>query len=66
MSKPTNQLADLDATRDEVTRALLNPDQDKADEIGRTGPEPAANDKAPHASPREQAAAPINILKVDE
>lgn len=66
MSKPTRQPADWDATRDEVTRALLNPDDDKANEMGRTGSEPAANDKAPHASPREQAAAPINILKVDE
>jgi hypothetical protein len=55
-----------DATRDEVIRALLDPDHEEADELGRTPADADGTDTATHASPREQAAAPINIQKVDE
>jgi hypothetical protein len=53
-------------TRDEVIRALLNPERDETDELGRTPPGAGAGDRPMHASPREQAAAPINLQKVDE
>jgi hypothetical protein len=66
MSKPTRQPDDLDATRDEVTRALLGPDHNEANELGRNRADTRTDDETPHASPREQAAAPINVLKVDE
>ena len=59
-------LIDLTDTRDEVIRAMLDPDHEEADEVGRTNEGAGASEHAPHASPREQAAVPINILKVDE
>jgi hypothetical protein len=55
-----------DPTRDETIRALLDDDRDEADEVGRNKPDEPNRRKTPRASPREQAAAPINIKKVDE
>lgn len=68
MTKPTRRAEPTapDSTRDETIRALLDDDRDEADELGRTEPERPNRRKTPHASPREQAAAPINIKKVDE
>ena len=63
--RPAYLRGPIDDTRDEVIRALLDPDRDEADELGRTG-DADTNAPAIHASPREQAAAPINIQKVDE
>ena len=59
------RLIDQVDTRDEVIRAMLDPEHEEADEVGHTT-DAAAVEHAPHASPREQAAVPINILKVDE
>jgi hypothetical protein len=55
----------MDDTRDEVIRALLGPDRNEANELGRTAAG-GVGEHGMHASPREQAAAPINIQKVDE
>ena len=55
-----------DPARDETVRALLDDNRDEADEVGRNTPERPNRRKTPRASPREQAAAPINIKKVDE
>jgi len=64
MSKPTSPTDEREATREEVISALLHPEQPEANELGQTAP---GDDEPPlHASPREQAAAPINVLKVDE
>jgi hypothetical protein len=65
MAKPAHE-TNQDETREEVIRALLDPGHEEADELGRTPPDADGTDTATHASPREQAAAPINILKVDE
>jgi hypothetical protein len=63
MTKP-RQPSQLDDTRDEVVRALLDPEHPEADELGRTRFD---DESVPlRASPREQAAAPLNLLKVDE
>lgn len=66
MSNPTHPGDPSRDTREEVIRALLGPDRDEADELGRTPPGAGAGDRPMHASPREQAAAPINLQKVDE
>jgi hypothetical protein len=66
MSKPVPANDSLTETRDEVIRALLDPERDVADEVGRTAEDVPGGEPAPHASPREQAAAPINIQRVDE
>ena len=66
MSNRTHPVDPSKDTRDEVIRALLNPDRDEADELGRTPHGAGASDRPMHASPREQAAAPINLQKVDE
>ena len=66
MTRPTHPDDPSRATRDEVVRALLDPDRDQADELGRTRTSGDAEEHPMAASPREQAAAPINIQKVDE
>lgn len=66
MPAPKPPTTPPDSTRDETIRALLDGDQNEADEVGRTEPETPDRRKTPRASPREQAAAPINIKKVDE
>jgi hypothetical protein len=66
MTRPAKPADPLIETRDEVIRALLDPERGEADELGRTPPRVDAADTTMHASPREQAAAPINIQKVDE
>ena len=65
MTRPAYLRGAIDDTRDEVLRALLDPERDGADELGRTA-DGGAGEHPMHASPREQAAAPINIQKVDE
>jgi hypothetical protein len=55
-----------DTTRDEVVHALLHADRSHHDELGRTR-STEINAEAPyHSSPREQAAAPIDLHNVDE
>ena len=66
LNRPAHVRGPADETRDEVTRALLDPDRHDADELGRTGEGGDSSEQVMHASPREQAAAPINIQKVDE
>ena len=63
--RPVYLRGPIDDTRDEVIQALLDPERDGADELGRTA-DGGADEHPMHASPREQAAAPINIQKVDE
>ena len=56
-----------DTTRDEVVRALLQPDRAQHDELGRTlSVDMNGEDAESHSSPREQAAAPIDLQNVDE
>jgi hypothetical protein len=56
-----------DPTRDEVIAALLHADRAQHDELGRTRSfEVMGEPPSPHASPREQAAAPIDLHDVDE
>ncbi len=55
-----------DTTRDEVVRALLQPDRAQHDELGRTLSLYLDGDEEFHSSPREQAAAPIDLHNVDE
>lgn len=59
-----------DAVRDEVVEALLHPDRAEHDELGRTRQPGSGDAKAgggsAGTSPREQAAAPIDIEHVDE
>jgi len=55
-----------DATRDEVVRALLQPDRAQHDELGRTLSFDMNDEGESHSSPREQAAAPIDLHNVDE
>jgi hypothetical protein len=66
MAKPAQETNQQIDTREEVIRAMLDPGHEEADELGRTPPDAGGRDTAPHASPREQAAAPINIQNVDE
>jgi hypothetical protein len=66
MTKPRRQIGERDTTRDELVRALLDPEHPEADELGRTKLAEDDHEPSPRASPREQAAAPINLLKVDE
>jgi hypothetical protein len=56
----------LDTTREEVIRALLHADRSQHDELGRTRSTEFAGDPPYHSSPREQAAAPIDLHNVDE
>lgn len=57
-----------ESTRDEVVRALLQPDRAQHDELGRTLSLGVDDDSDSewHSSPREQAAAPIDLHNVDE
>jgi hypothetical protein len=55
-----------DTTREEVVRALLQPDRAQHDELGRTRSQEMSGDPDYHSSPREQAAAPIDLHNVDE
>jgi hypothetical protein len=64
--KLTSQPDRPDATRDEVVRALLQPDRAQHDELGRTLSFGMDDDEESHSSPREQAAAPIDLHNVDE
>jgi hypothetical protein len=64
--KLTTQPDRPDATRDEVVRALLQPDRAQHDELGRTLSFGMDDDGESHSSPREQAAAPIDLHNVDE
>ena len=56
----------LDATREEIVRALLHSDRAQHDELGRTRSPEVSEDASSHSSPREQAAAPIDLHNVDE
>jgi len=64
--KLTTQPDRPDATRDEVVRALLHADRAQHDELGRTLSLDMNGDAEFHSSPREQAAAPIDLHNVDE
>jgi hypothetical protein len=55
-----------DTTREEVVRALLHSDRAQHDELGRTPSTDMSGDSLYHSSPREQAAAPIDLHNVDE
>ena len=67
MPKLTTQPDRPDPTRDEVVRALLQPDRAQHDELGRTLSLYLNDDGGEsHSSPREQAAAPIDLHNVDE
>ena len=56
---------DLDDTRQEVIDALLHIDRARYDELGRTVIADHAGMRR-RSSPREQAAAPIDLTNVDE
>jgi hypothetical protein len=65
--KFTSQPDRSDTTREEVVRALLHADRAQHDELGRTRSiETEWGDPESHSSPREQAAAPIDLHNVDE
>ena len=70
MPKHVSQNDRLDTTREEVLEALLHADRAQHDELGRTGTREAGgrteHEGEPHSSPREQAAAPIDLHNVDE
>ena len=66
MPKLTSQPDRPDATREEVVRALLHADRSHHDELGRTPSIDMDGDQDYHSSPREQAAAPIDLNNVDE
>lgn len=66
MPKLTTQPDRQDTTRDEVVRALLHSDRAQHDELGRTLSLDINGDPESHSSPREQAAAPIDLHNVDE
>jgi hypothetical protein len=56
-----------DLTRDEVVGALLHADRSQHDELGRTRSLEFSDEEPEyHSSPREQAAAPIDLHNVDE
>jgi len=64
--KLTSQPDRPDTTRDEVVRALLHSDRAHHDELGRTRSMQTTEARQYHSSPREQAAAPIDLHNVDE
>jgi hypothetical protein len=64
--KFTTQPDRPDTTREEVVRALLHADRSHHDELGRTRAMDMDGDQDYHSSPREQAAAPIDLRNVDE
>ena len=55
-----------ETTREEVVRALLHSDRAQHDELGRTLSFDMNDEGESHSSPREQAAAPIDLHNVDE
>ena len=63
MPKLTTQPDRPETTREEVVRALLHSDRAQHDELGRTL---SLDIDESHSSPREQAAAPIDLHNVDE
>ena len=63
MAKLTTLPDRSDTTREEVVRALLHSDRAQHDELGRTL---SLDIDESHSSPREQAAAPIDLHNVDE
>ena len=65
MPKLTSQPDRPDTTREEVVRALLHADRAQHDELGRTR-SMEMGDPDSYSSPREQAAAPIDLHNVDE
>jgi hypothetical protein len=64
--KLTSQPDRPDTTREEVVRALLHADRAQHDELGRTRSMEMSGEQTYHSSPREQAAAPIDLNNVDE
>lgn len=66
MPKLTSQPDRSDVTREEVVHALLHADRSHHDELGRTRSIDMDADQGYHSSPREQAAAPIDLHNVDE
>ena len=65
MPKLTTQPDRPETTREEVVRALLHSDRAQHDELGRTR-SMEIGDPPSYSSPREQAAAPIDLNNVDE
>ncbi|HET9362738.1 MAG TPA: hypothetical protein VFO58_23470 [Vicinamibacterales bacterium] len=70
MARLTSHTDLTDATREEILDALLHSDRAQHDELGRTwdvqgSHEPGSEEWSP-SSPREQAAAPIDLHNVDE
>lgn len=66
MPKLTRQPDRPDTTREEIVLALLHADRAQHDELGRTWSMETSEDAEYHSSPREQAAAPIDLNNVDE
>ena len=66
MPKITTPSDRPDTTREEVVRALLHADRSQHDELGRSRSEDFIGEPQYHSSPREQAAAPIDLNNVDE
>jgi hypothetical protein len=70
VSRLTSQRGRPDATREEVLDALLHSDRAQHDELGRTWDVQRAHEVGAEewsaSSPREQAAAPIDLHNVDE
>ena len=66
MPKFTTQPDRPDTTREEVVRALLHSDRAQHDELGRTPSSEVSGEPPSYSSPREQAAAPIDLHNVDE
>jgi hypothetical protein len=64
--KLTSQTDRPDTTREEIVRALLHSDRAQHDELGRTQSMEMSGDSEYRSSPREQAAAPIDLNNVDE
>jgi hypothetical protein len=66
----TSHAGPPDATREEVLDALLHSDRAQHDELGRTwdvqGTHEVGAEEWSQSSPREQAAAPIDLHNVDE
>lgn len=70
MARLTSHSDRANATREEILDALLHSDRAQHDELGRTwdvqgSHEPGAEEWS-QSSPREQAAAPIDLHNVDE
>ena len=66
MPKLNSQPDRPDVTREEVVSALLHSDRAQHDELGRTWSMEMDGEREYESSPREQAAAPIDMNNVDE